>query len=320
MYVPSYICEDATASVAANGQEIEYYPVQEDLKPDWDWLERQALQGRGRALLLVHYFGFPNDPWTAREFCRRHGLAMIEDCAHSFLTQSEGQTIGTVGDAAIYSYRKLLPLPNGAGLLSAGDMAPSAARNGPPVPEKAPYRAFARQMAKYSLYRMGIPRRIWLPLKGGPPGMAGTHNGASGPPYRGMSQLAFRVMKALEPHFGRIAATRRDHYQALARAFSELPEARIPYQGNLDKVCPYLFPILVSDRDALLRDLNRRGIPAQTWPDLPEKVWRDPQFRVAHRYTSELLAFPVHQDLTPAHVDAMIEGYRAASRAVGVGA
>ena len=310
LYVPSYICAEAIAPLKDIGQQVRYYPVQDNLAPDWTRLERQV-DGRGRALLLVHYFGFPNDIETALKFSQQHGLMLIEDCAHSFLTIYGNRTIGTMGDAGIYSYRKQLPIPNGAGL-TVNRQRSTSETSTEPVPRlgSTSYREVARQLVKYGLYRCGIPRKLWGRAVTRQPGQNGALHQDSSPLYPAMSALGSRIMTALEPSFPKIVATRRGHYQHLCDAFSQFPEAIIPFASLQEGVCPYLFPVLLADRNRVIGELQRHGIPALTWPDLPDEVQSDSTFGVAHRFASEIMTLPIHQDLKTAHIESMINAYR----------
>src|SRR5262249_14275549 len=70
-----------------------------------------------RALLVVHYFGFPQGIHELREICKRHQIALIEDCAHVLCGDIDGQPLGSFGDAAIFSWRKFLPIYDGGELV-----------------------------------------------------------------------------------------------------------------------------------------------------------------------------------------------------------
>ena len=86
IYIPSYICSDLTIPLTEMGQSITYYPCKANLEPDWEWLENN-ITNDGKALLLVHYFGFPNNIEHAVKFANHHQIILLEDCAHSFLTR-----------------------------------------------------------------------------------------------------------------------------------------------------------------------------------------------------------------------------------------
>jgi hypothetical protein len=70
-------------------------------------------------LVMVHYFGDANIQSTQfREIAQNNGAWLIEDCAHSV---SPHGLIGYVGDFALFSPHKLLPIPFGAVLVARND-------------------------------------------------------------------------------------------------------------------------------------------------------------------------------------------------------
>ncbi len=60
---------------------------------------------RTKAVIAVHFFGYPADLAALRELCDTHGLILIEDCAEAIgATVEEGpRKAGTVGDLAAFS-------------------------------------------------------------------------------------------------------------------------------------------------------------------------------------------------------------------------
>ena len=70
---------------------------------------------RTAAALAIHDWGVPH-PGLAdvRDYCRRHGLPLIEDAAHAFASRNDaGQRLGTLGDFALFSLPKFFPMGRG---------------------------------------------------------------------------------------------------------------------------------------------------------------------------------------------------------------
>jgi hypothetical protein len=111
--LPAYICRDLLAPINAVGAIPVFYEVGIDMKP----VMLPEIEGV-RAVLAVNYFGFPQDLMPFRTYCDQHGIALIEDNAHGFLSCDEtGMLLGERGDLGVYSIRKTFALPDGAMLM-----------------------------------------------------------------------------------------------------------------------------------------------------------------------------------------------------------
>ena len=56
------------------------------------------------AIIPVHLFGYPADMSRLTEIAERHGLAVIEDCAHAHGAMLDGRRLGSFGHAAAFSF------------------------------------------------------------------------------------------------------------------------------------------------------------------------------------------------------------------------
>jgi dTDP-4-amino-4,6-dideoxygalactose transaminase len=101
-------------------------PVFADVDPrtfnlDPGSLER-AITPDTRAVVPTHLYGLPCDMDPILEIARKHGLKVIEDCAHALGARYRGRLVGTFGDAAFFSFQTLKPLNTyGGGMASTGD-------------------------------------------------------------------------------------------------------------------------------------------------------------------------------------------------------
>lgn len=112
--VPAFICRDLLAAINSLGAVPLYYSVGRDLQLD----ESPADLPESRAILVVNYFGFPQNLAPFKAYCDRTGAVLIEDNAHGLFSRDEtGKALGTRGAIGIFSLRKTVPLPNGAALL-----------------------------------------------------------------------------------------------------------------------------------------------------------------------------------------------------------
>ena len=64
----------------------------------------RALSPRTRAVILAHTLGNPYDAQAVLDFCRAHGLWMIEDTCDAVGATWQGRQVGTFGDLATVSF------------------------------------------------------------------------------------------------------------------------------------------------------------------------------------------------------------------------
>jgi dTDP-4-amino-4,6-dideoxygalactose transaminase len=64
----------------------------------------RKLTGRTKALVPVHFAGRPCDMKSLSGLAERHGMKMIEDCAHAIETVYHGRKAGTFGDFGCFSF------------------------------------------------------------------------------------------------------------------------------------------------------------------------------------------------------------------------
>src|SRR5215471_13542701 len=107
----------ATASVIRYlGAEVVLVDVEEDTRTiDLDHAAR-AMTPRTRAIMPVHFGGFPCDMEKVLSFAGRHRLKLIEDAAHALPTRCNGRLIGSwESDACVFSFYETKPITTGEG-------------------------------------------------------------------------------------------------------------------------------------------------------------------------------------------------------------
>ena len=87
--IPAYHCIAMVEPVLWNGGKPRFYRIREDTSLDLSDLEARV-NPSCRAMIAPHYFGFHQDMEAIRQFCDRHQLVLIEDCAHAFLVPMQG--------------------------------------------------------------------------------------------------------------------------------------------------------------------------------------------------------------------------------------
>ena len=86
------------------------------------------LTRRSKAILVLHYGGFPCDMDSVLDIATRHGLSVIEDAAHAPGASWRGRKCGTIGRVGCFSFFSNKNLPIGEGGMIVTDDADLAAR------------------------------------------------------------------------------------------------------------------------------------------------------------------------------------------------
>jgi dTDP-4-amino-4,6-dideoxygalactose transaminase len=75
---------------------------------------------RTKAIAVVHLGGWPADMPAILELARSHGIAVIEDCAQAHGARIHGQSVGSFGDVAAWSFcqDKILTTAGEGGMVS----------------------------------------------------------------------------------------------------------------------------------------------------------------------------------------------------------
>ena len=83
-------------------------PVFVDIDPEtclMDVTQVEAkITSKTRAILPVHFAGRPCDMDSLCTIAEKHGLKIIEDCAHAIETEYKGKKAGTFGDFGCFSF------------------------------------------------------------------------------------------------------------------------------------------------------------------------------------------------------------------------
>lgn len=114
--VPTLTFTATAAVIRYLGAEVVLVDVEEGTRCiDLDQAERR-LTPRCKAIMPVHFAGYPCDMERVLDFARRHGLRVIEDAAHALPTRCDGRLIGSwESDATVFSCYASKPITTGEG-------------------------------------------------------------------------------------------------------------------------------------------------------------------------------------------------------------
>lgn len=313
--VPTYHCTTMIVPIVHADMQPVFYATTARGAPDLEWLQRSDMNGV-RAMLCAHYFGLPQPMSAVRDFCDRHGISLIEDCAHAFFGISDDRPIGSWGDIAIASLTKFFPVPEGGMLasttwpLDALFLTPRTLRD--ELKAAADAIEVGAQHARFpglnSLFNSVFALKKWLRRNNGrAPAPADLHELAP--------QVLGRLLASAKPalavrwiadgvHRERIVALRRRNYQLLAKLLTGMAGARVMSAELTDSAVPYVFPLYVYEPQASYLPLRRAGVPIFRW----DEVWPGtPVIENDHGldWATHVFQLGCHQDLSVEDIEAI---------------
>lgn len=292
--LPDYICDVVLHPLHRLSLRHQYYPLTEDLSPDWGALE--ALLSGADAALLLHPFGQPQDGARFGALCRGHGVVFIEDNAHGWGATDDGLPLEACGDIGIVSPWKQYGVPHGAFLHLADADASAKARNlwgYCPVEHLSLGLSFVKAVLRVILGRLPMLRLRLMR----PPHQIPEPEFVPQSPTRPHPAVE-RFLARQRPE--RDAAVRRalyDVWEEWAVRCGVQPVFATLHHG----AAPLCFPACVP---AAMGDAQRKwlewgwlhDIAVHTWPTLPPDLADDGPVQGRWR---RLVCFPIHQGVRP---------------------
>ena len=195
-----------------------------------------------KAILVMHYGGFPCRMDRFLDLAERHHLKVIEDASHAPTAEYAGRKLGTIGQVGCFSFFSNKNLGTGEG--------------GMLVTNEAPLGEQARLLRSHGMTSLSYDRSR---------GHSTEYDVvALGYNYRLddlRAALGLVQLKKLDADIQRRAELRRHYLDRL----SPLSEVIIPFQEHRGRATHYIFPILLKDstadrREAVRSFLKERGI------------------------------------------------------------
>lgn len=271
--LPSLICRDLLASLSRVGAEPCWYPVGTNLCPENDETEWPV----AKVVIAVNFFGFPQDLTPFRRYAARTGAILIEDNAHGFLSRDiEGQWLGLRCDHGVFSFRKTLPVPDGAAWVALVpitlplQLTETGEGFAPSIRRKTALRhvriiggvlaGLATQIAR-AVRQLSTGQSTPSPAHDAEyviPGHAAPHSGLTATLMTLDVEAEIERRRALYYRVDAVAKKYR-----ITSVFDELPSMTAPYGYPFRADTP-------AASKPLVRWAERRGFDVFPWPDLPD--------------------------------------------------
>lgn len=207
---------------------------------------------RTRAIILMHYGGYPCDISAFYELADRHHLKLIEDAAHAPGAECDGSRAGSWGDVAAFSFFSNKNLATGEGGMLTTDDDEIAAR--------------LRRLRSH-----GMTTLTWDRHHGHAWSYDVTNLGFNYRPSEMLSALGLAQLVKLEAGNQR----RRELTGFYREQLAELtPQMQVPFAGHRGNSACHIMPVLLPaniNRSGFMDGMKARGIQTSIhYPAIPE--------------------------------------------------
>ncbi len=311
--MPSYHCRSMIESALYLKGDVLFYPQNNKLEPVIDSIKILIENSSKpiKAIVIPHYFGFPQKMTLLLDFFWEKKVSIIEDCAHTYYGNLDGHKIGTFGDYAIASPGKFFPTGEGGSLICnrSNSIAKVKVESQGLISNT---KGFVKLI--YSLVRRDKPPNLDLCVL---PKIEENFNQIEVKNTNSNNEFVyFDVNSCLKSglyssyiiekfsNHKIIMSRRRENYFHWLRLSKAIKNCSVLFdESDVDeKVVPYAFPLLIeSNASNIFHNLKLAGIPIWRWEDIAIS-----DCNVTKRYRMSLLQLPCHQDINLSQIEWMI--------------
>ena len=267
-----------------------------------------------KAILPVHIFGQPAEMAAIQAIADRHGLKVIEDACQAVGAAIGGKKVGSIGDAACFSF---FPTKNLGGFGDGGMI----------TTDSDELNVICRAYREHGGAQNGAKARALLTGKEDELA-SGKAGDALYNPYKyynyliaynsRLDAIQARVLDIKLDRLEGFNARRTEIAEKYNKAFEQIPGIRIPVIRDGVKTVWHQYAFRCEDKDGMGEHLAALGIGSAAFYPVPlhlqkaftELGYRPGDLPAAEKITRQTVCLPIFPELTEEDIEAVIEGVR----------
>lgn len=273
-------------------------PVFADITSRDDWNINpddvaRKITSRTRAIMPVHYAGYPCHMEPLMELAERHQLKIVEDCSHAPLARWNNRPVGTFGETGCYSFFSNKNMTTGEGGM--------VVSRDPAIIERLRI-----------LRSHGITASTYQRFKGHAYGYDVAELGYNYRLDEIRAAIGIQQLRKL-PEYNRLRQGRIAHYRKLLAEY--LPTVSAPFASHPGTSSYHVFPVLLPGdteiRNRVIKSMGERGIqcsmhyrPIHTFSAYEGFAAKVP---VTDSITGSILTLPLFPSMTDAQILDVVE-------------
>jgi hypothetical protein len=285
--LPGYLCNIIVTPFNNNFSPM-YYDIGGDLSINAEVIESILSTNKVKVLYIIHYFGYLHRNLNElSQLCKKYGVLLWEDHAHSAFSHISYE----YADAMIFSFRKLLPIPDGGGLWLSNS-AHMKFSSTSAISSNLISMLILIKRSNWSKRLKGITHQLSVN------GTAPIRNGSKEIIPQPISYISKSIIKHTDVE--KIFTIRRNIFTKWQNLF--LNSRFEPVFASLpDNICPQSFPIRVKNPQELLSRLWDFNVRLRNrWP-LDEQIKE--KCPTAFKLSNTLFALPIYPGLLQSDMD-----------------
>ena len=289
IWIPAYICRSVVEVAHKKGLRVMYYDIGENLQPALETLKA----GGEDVILTVHYFGLSQNLQKVKRLFRDTGILIIEDGAHTFPYLFCGR-YGKEGDMAIFSLRKILPVPDGGILIvNREDLKDRLCSN--PNPRGI------LDMALLIMCMEKLASWFGINLIRFKKHFKNSFGSKDSGEVHGISWSTLKLLYKMD--FKTMARRRVENFYRLVHSLTGVEGISLPFRNLPKGSIPQVLPIWSENAKSIVARLRNRGIEAYEWPgkELPSEIDIE-RFPGTKKWVEKGIMLPLHHSLKERHI------------------
>jgi dTDP-4-amino-4,6-dideoxygalactose transaminase len=254
---------------------------------------RSKITERTKAVIVVHYAGYPCEMDNILAYCREKNIVVIEDAAHAIGGEYKGKKCGAIGDVGCFSFFSNKNLSVGEG--------------GMVTTSSTEYYERARRLRSHGMTSMTVERHAGKTISYDV--MEAGYN------YR-MDEIRSALGLVQLHKLDENNAKRKRHVATYVKLLSTEPDIVVPWKFIPPHMNPsfHIFPVLLlpgSDRQGVMNGLKKHGIQSSIhYPSFKSFTrYRDifkEEIPLCMDISARVLTLPLYPDMTTAQIEYVV--------------
>ena len=294
--MPSFTFVSTANAFVLRGAVPVFIDIREDTLNIDETLIKRAVTPKTKAIVPVHYAGYPCSMDKIMAIANKYGLLVIEDAAQGLMSSYNNKFLGTIGHAGCLSFHETKNVISGEG--------GALILNDEKLTEKAEI-IWEKGTDRKKFFRGEVDKYTWVDI------------GSSYLPSELIAAFLYAQLQCAKKILKKRRAIHK-HYRQKLMPLAIAGKFKLPTEqdgGNCNGHIFYILTRSLEERNSLINYLNKRGvhaifhyIPLHSSPAGLRYGRASGKMRVTDYASNRLIRLPMYYEMTKADVEFVVSG------------